>query len=205
GSFKDPAFVEAARLLQKMVDTGCFQEGFMGAEYASMRQLFAQEKAAMVLMGSWLPGQLATEAPNFLPKVDYFRFPTVSGGKGKVTEVVGGTNAAFAITKACKYPEAAQALLKEFSSEKTAADVLGVAKRLPAVKYTYNPAQIDSLTIRVANELNNSTGIQLYYDQSSTPSLAQTHLSAVAALYAKTTTPEKLAAEWEAAAEKDLK
>ncbi|MEN6363888.1 MAG: extracellular solute-binding protein, partial [Rectinema sp.] len=101
GSFKDPAFVEAARLLQKMVDTGCFQEGFMGAEYASMRQLFAQEKAAMVLMGSWLPGQLATEAPNFLPKVDYFRFPTVSGGKGKVTEVVGGTNAAFAITKAC--------------------------------------------------------------------------------------------------------
>lgn len=205
GSFKDPAFIEAAQLLQKMVDSGCFQEGFMGAEYASMRQLFTQEKAAMLLMGSWLPGQIASEAPDFLPKVDYFRFPTVKNGKGKITEVVGGTNAAFAVTKSCKYPEAAIALLKEFSSDKTASDVLTIAKRLPAVKYNYDPKQIDALTIRVANELNNSTGIQLYYDQSSTPSLAQTHLAAIAALYAKTTTPEKLAAEWEAAAEKELK
>lgn len=203
GTFKDPAFVDAGRLLQKMVDSGCFQEGFMGAEYASMRQLFAQEKAAMVLMGSWLPGQLATEAPAFLPKVDYFRFPAVAGGKGKITEVVGGTNAAFAITKACKYPEAAIALVKEFSSERTAADVLAIAKRLPAVKYNY-PATVDALTVRVANELNNSTGIQLYYDQSSTPSLAQTHLAALAALFAKKTTPEKLVAEWETAAETEL-
>jgi len=203
GSFKDPTFVEAGKLLQTMVDAGCFQEGFMGAEYASMRQLFAQEKAGMILMGSWLPGQLATEAPDFLPKMDYFRFPVVKGGKGKITEVVGGTNAAFAITKACKYPEAALALVKEFSSEKTAADVLGIAKRLPAIKYNF-PASIDALTVRVAGELNNSTGIQLYYDQSSTPSLAQTHLSALISLFAKKTTPEKMAAEWEAAAVTEL-
>jgi raffinose/stachyose/melibiose transport system substrate-binding protein len=203
GSFKDPTFVEAGKLLQTMVDAGCFQEGFMGAEYASMRQLLAQEKAGMILMGSWLPGQLATEAPDFLPKMDYFRFPAVKGGKGKITEVVGGTNAAFAITKACKYPEAALALVKEFSSEKTASDVLGIAKRLPAVKYNF-PATVDALTVRVAGELNNSTGIQLYYDQSSTPSLAQTHLSALISLFAKKTTPEKMAAEWEAAAVTEL-
>ncbi len=205
GTFKDPAFIEAARLLQKMVDTGCFQEGFLGAEYASMRQLLAQEKAGMILMGSWLPGQLATEAPAFLPKMDYFRFPMVSGGKGRITDVVGGTNAAFAVTKTSKYQNEALALVKEFSSEKTAADVLNVAKRLPAVKYSYDPANVAPLTIKVANELNNSTGIQLYYDQSSTPSVAQTHLSGIAALYAKTTTPEKMVAEWEAAAEKELK
>ncbi|HEY9593374.1 MAG TPA: extracellular solute-binding protein [Spirochaetia bacterium] len=205
GSFKDPAFVDAARLLQKMVDSGCFQDGFMGAEYASMRQLFAQEKAAMVLMGSWLPGQLSSEAPDFLPKVDYFRFPTVAGGKGKITDVVGGTNAAFAVTKACKAPEAAVALLKEFSSEQTAADVLGIAKRLPAARFAYDKSTVDPLTIRVANELNSSTGIQLYYDQSSTPSLAQTHLAAIAALYAKQTTPEKLADEWESAAADELR
>jgi raffinose/stachyose/melibiose transport system substrate-binding protein len=205
GSFKDPAFIEAAKLLQKMVDSGCFQDGFLGAEYASIRQLFAQEKAAMTLMGSWLPGQLATEAPAFLPKVDYFRFPAVSGGKGRITDVVGGTNAAFAIAKNSKYQAEALALLNEFTSLKTAADVLGIAKRLPAVKYDYDAATVAALTIRVANELNDSTGIQLYYDQSSTPSLAQVHLAGIAALYAKVTTPEKMTAEWEAAAEKELK
>lgn len=205
GTFEDPAFVEAGHLLQKMVDLGCFQDGFLGAEYASMRQIFAQEKAAMLLMGSWLPGQLAGEAPNFISKVDYFRFPALPGGKGKITDVVGGTNAAFAVTKATKYPKAAVALVKEFSSENTASDVLNVAKRLPAVKYSYDQSTTDALTIRVANELNNATGIQLYYDQSSTPSLAQTHLSLLASLYAKGITPEKMAADWEVAAAKELR
>ena len=205
GTFEDPAFIEAGRLLQNMVDKGCFQDGFLGAEYASMRQVFTQEKAAMVLMGSWLPGQISAEAPAMFPKVDYFRFPMVEGGKGAITDVVGGTNAAFAVSSATKFPKAAMALLKEFSSEQTAADVLGVAKRLPAIKYPFESVQLDSLTKRVARELEGATGIQLYYDQSSTPSLAQTHLSSVAALYGKTVTPEKNAADWEAAAKRELK
>lgn len=204
GTFEDPAFIEAGRLLQKMVDEGCFQEGFLGAEYASMRQIFTQEKAAMMLMGSWLPGQIASEAPEMFHKVDYFRFPLVEGGKGKITEIVGGTNAAFAVSSATKYPEQAKALLREFSSELTANDVLGVAKRLPAAKFSLEDVALDDLTKRVIQEVNKSTGIQLYYDQSSTPSLAQTHLSSIASLYAKMITPERNASDWEAAAKKEL-
>jgi len=64
---------------------------------------------------------------------------------------------------------------------------------------------MDSLTRRIANELNESTGIQLYYDQASTPSLAQTHLSLIASLFANTITPKEASAEWEAAAEKELR
>jgi raffinose/stachyose/melibiose transport system substrate-binding protein len=204
GSFEDPAFIEAARLLRKMVDHGCFQEGFLGTEYASMRQVFTQEKAAMMLMGSWLPGQISSEAPQMYDKVSYFRFPVVEGGKGSITEIVGGTNAAFAISGATKYPDLAEALLKEFSSEATANDVLTLAKRLPAAKIDMDSVEMDDLTRSVIGELDTATGIQLYYDQSSTPSLAQTHLSGIAALYAGLTTPERLAAEWEAAAKKEL-
>ncbi|MCK9286142.1 MAG: extracellular solute-binding protein [Sphaerochaetaceae bacterium] len=204
GTFEDPVFVEAAKLLRKMVDHGCFQEGFLGTEYASMRQVFTQEKAAMLLMGSWLPGQIASEAPQMYDKVDYFRFPLVEGGKGSITEVVGGTNAAFAISGATKYPKYAEELCREFSSEATANDVLSLAKRLPAAKFDMDSVTIDDLTRSVIEELDTATGIQLYYDQSSTPSLAQTHLSGIAALYAGLTTPEKLATEWEAAAKKEL-
>jgi raffinose/stachyose/melibiose transport system substrate-binding protein len=204
GTFEDPVFVEAGRLLQELVDAGCFQDGFLGAEYVSMRQLLGQEQAAMTLMGSWLPGQIAAEFPDFLPNMDYFRFPVVEGGKGVDTDVVGGTNAAFAVSKNTKYPAEAIALLKEFSSEATAADVRSVAKRLPATKYTLDPAVDDALTIRVADELNKATAVQLYYDQSSTPGLANAHLEQVAALFAKVTTPEKAAADWEAAAKREL-
>jgi raffinose/stachyose/melibiose transport system substrate-binding protein len=203
-TFEDPAFVEAGKLLQQMVDAGCFQEGFMGAEYASMRQVFTQEKAAMMLMGSWLPGQIASEAPQMFGKVDYFKFPMVEGGKGTINDVVGGTNAAFAISSSTKAPTMAEALLREFSSEMTANDVLGIAKRLPAANFALEKVTLDDLTKRVIQEVNKASGIQLYYDQSSTPSLAQTHLSSVAALFAKMITPEKKAADWEAAAKKEL-
>ncbi len=203
-TFEDPAFIEAGKLLQQMVAAGCFQEGFMGAEYASMRQVFTQEKAAMMLMGSWLPGQIANEAPQMYGKVDYFRFPAVAGGKGSISDVVGGTNAAFAISSSTKAPAMAEALLREFSSEMTANDVLGIAKRLPAAKFELEKVALDDLTKRVIQEVNKASGIQLYYDQSSTPSLAQTHLSSVAALFANMITPEKKAADWEAAAKKEL-
>lgn len=205
GTFEDTVFVQAGKLLQQMVDNGCFQDGFLGAEYVSMRQLLGQEKAAMTLMGSWLPGQIATEFPAFLPKMDYFRFPVIAGGKGVDTDIVGGTNAAFAISKGTKYQKEAIALLKEFTSDATAADVLGVAKRLPAVKYKLDPAKVDALTIRVSEELNKATAVQLYYDQSSTPGLANAHLDLITGVFAKTITPEKNAADWEAAAKKELK
>ena len=184
GSFENPVFVQAGKLLQQMVEKGCFQEGFMGAEYASMRQVFTQEKAAMMLMGSWLPGQIASEAPQMFPKVDYFRFPLVEGGKGSVTEIVGGTNAAFAASSSTKYPALVKEFLKELSSETTANDVLAIAKRLPAGKFDLSKVTLDDLTKRVIAEVDKATGIQLYYDQSSSPSLAQTHLASVAALYA---------------------
>lgn len=204
GSFEDPVFIEAGRLLQEMVAKGCFQEGFLGAEYASMRQIFTQEKAAMMIMGSWLPGQISSEAPGMYHKVDFFSFPMIAGGKGKITDIVGGTNAAFAVSSATKYAEAAKALVREFSSEETANDVLNIAKRLPATKFSFENATLDDLTMRVIDEVNRSTGIQLYYDQSSTPSLAQTHLASVAALYAGLVTPEKKAADWEKAAKREL-
>ena len=204
GTFEDPTFVKSAQMTQQMVDAGCFQDGFAGVQYASMRQLLYQGKAAMVLMGSWLPGQIATEAPDFMSKLDYFRFPVITGGKGVDTDVVGGTNAAYAIAKSTKYPAEAVALLKELSSEATANDVVTVAKRLSATKMTLDPAKTDPLTIRVFGELNNATAVQLYYDQSSTPGLAQDHLDQLTALMAKTTTPEQMCKDWEASAKKEL-
>jgi raffinose/stachyose/melibiose transport system substrate-binding protein len=204
GSFTDPVFVKAGTMLQEMVDAGCFQDGFSGAEYASMRQLLGQEKAAMTIMGSWLPGQISTEFPAFMPKLDYFRFPVVKDGKGVDTDIVGGTNAAFAIAKASKHPAEAIALLQELSSLETASDVLTIAKRLPAAKYTYDAKTVDALTIRVAAELDKATAVQLYYDQSSTPGLANDHLDQLVGLFSNTTTPDKAAAAWEASAKKEL-
>lgn len=205
GTFEDPAFVQAGRLLQQMVDARCFQDGFLGAEYASQRQLLGQEKAAMTLMGTWLPGQMAKEFPEVYPKLDYFLFPLVSGGAGTTSQLVGGTNLAFAMSARNKHPEETMALFKEFASVATADDLVALARRLPATKYTFDPAKVDALTIRAAMELEKASAVQLYYDQYLPPDMATAHLDITAALFAKTTTPEQAAKDTEAAAVRYLK
>lgn len=204
GSFADPAFVKAGELLQQMVDAQCFQEGFMGAEYASQRQLLGQETAAMTLMGTWLPGQMESEFPEVYPKLDYFLFPTVADGKGTTSDLVGGTNLAFAMSAKNEYPEETVALLKEFASVETADDLVTLSGRLTATKYTYDPEKVGPLTIEAAGVLDQATAIQLYYDQYLPPDMATAHLDITAALFAKMTDPEQAAQDTEAAAAKYL-
>jgi len=203
-SFTTPTFVEAGKKLQEMVDVGCFNEGFLGEKYANMRIIFAQEKAAMMLMGSWLPGQIAAEAPDFVRKLDFFLFPQVEGGKGNPTTVVGGTNMAYAVAYRTRYPREAIALLKELSSPATADELATVVRRLPATKYTYAMGKVDPITLKVAGVLAKASGVQLYWDQYLPPGLAAAHLDITVALFGKTITPGEAAARTEEAARKEF-
>ncbi len=63
-------------------------------------------------------------------KVDYFKFPMVEGGKGSINDVVGEPMP-LSLFKLTQAPAMAEALLREFSSEMTANDVLGIANVSP--------------------------------------------------------------------------
>ena len=94
--FTDPCWTKAGDDLAAFLKVNPFQKGFLttaaqvGA--SSSAGLLANHKAAMELMGAWEPGTVAGLTPNQkpLPDLGWFPFPSVPGGQGDPSAMMGG-------------------------------------------------------------------------------------------------------------------
>ncbi len=102
--FTDPCWTKAGDDLSAFLKVNPFQPGFLttaaqvGA--GSSAGLLANHKAAMELMGAWEPGTVAGLTPNQkpLPDLNWFPFPSVPGGAGDPSAMMGGFNG-FSLSK----------------------------------------------------------------------------------------------------------
>jgi raffinose/stachyose/melibiose transport system substrate-binding protein len=134
--FTDPAFVEGARLLQKLTTSGLFQEDLMVSDYTASRNLFGQGRAAMYLMGSWEMG-LGSDAnfsDEFKANVDAFKFPVLKSGKGKVDDVMAWFGGNYVISAATKYKVVSKTLLKILADAKTTSGTASLDLSTPQFK-----------------------------------------------------------------------
>ena len=99
----DPEFLKAAEMAQNVAKSGYFISGYEGLDYHSAQVEFIQGRAAMMLLGNWLAGEMAEIAPPEL-KLDYVLFPQVSDGKGDPTVQITGTSDLI-LSATTKYPE----------------------------------------------------------------------------------------------------
>ncbi|WP_318200235.1 ABC transporter substrate-binding protein [Streptomyces sp. SCL15-4] len=106
--------------LKELVDAGAFGKNYDSVKYTngSSPALVAQGKAGFELMGSWYYSQQQTDAKDFAAKgLGYGAFPTVPGGKGDPSDVVGNTNNFYSVLKKTKHPEAVAEFLKLMYSD----------------------------------------------------------------------------------------
>jgi raffinose/stachyose/melibiose transport system substrate-binding protein len=91
GSFEAPGYTQAGQALQDMVKAGYFPPGFNGMDEdtGQSRMLIYSKKAGVHLMGNWFIGQATKESPKTLAQLDLFTFPSVEGGKGDPTNLIG--------------------------------------------------------------------------------------------------------------------
>lgn len=98
GDFSDPCWIKAGEDLQKFAAIKPFNEGFLTTSAqqgaGSSAGLVANHQAAMELMGAWNPGVIASLTPDQkpLPDLGWFPFPSVEGGKGDPTAMIGGSD-----------------------------------------------------------------------------------------------------------------
>ena len=94
GGFKGPAFIEAGKKLKELSDLQPYQEGWLGTLFPASTGLFGDGKGAMDLMGNWLLGMQGVNAADGkgIPpdQLGMLPFPTIEGGKGKLTDTFGG-------------------------------------------------------------------------------------------------------------------
>jgi xylobiose transport system substrate-binding protein len=107
--------------LKELIDAGAFGTNYDSVKYTDGGSvaLVAQSKAAFELMGSWYYSQQQQDNPDFAKSgLGYSSFPTVDGGKGDPTDIVGNTNNYYSVLKKTKYADAiAQFLKLQYSDE----------------------------------------------------------------------------------------
>ncbi|NLF21162.1 MAG: extracellular solute-binding protein [Clostridiaceae bacterium] len=187
-SFENESFVYAGNKIQEWVDKGYFNDGFNGADEDSgqSRQLLYTGDAAMTLMGSWFLYTVKGENPDFYDNVGSFMFPGIEG-KADPNIVVGtmGDNL-YHISSTSKHPEEAFEVLK-YMLDETSIEERVAASKIPPIKgLKYE----DPLMQKIIDDVEKAADVQLWYDQSLPPEVAEVHKTTSQEIFGKTMTPE---------------
>lgn len=198
GSFEDPALVQAAEEIQKLVEADSFVTGFNGLADEEAKSMFMGEQAAMYLIATWdLPNYTTNEdvPQEFRDAVGYFPFPSVDGS-GDMNSYVGGPGVGLFVSENSDVKEEAKAFASYFTQEwgERAVSDVGV---IPATKVDASSLDLPQMYVDVLDDLNAATNITLYADVQMSPDAAQVHLDMIQALFGNEVSPEEFAKEHE--------
>jgi len=196
--FEDPTFIKAGQMLVDLTALKPFQEGFLGATYNDEAALVGNGQAAMELMGQWAPNvqkDNSSSKAGIGDKLAAAPFPSIKGGKGLVTEVIGG-GGGYAIGE--NAPDAAIDFVKFLTSKENQITIAQTNGTLVTTKGAEVGIQ-DPNAKMVKALVDKCTFFQLYLDQFLTPAAGGTVNDSVQAMLAGTATPAQACAKIQAA------
>jgi raffinose/stachyose/melibiose transport system substrate-binding protein len=191
--FEDPSFVKAGQMFFDLVSIKAFQDGFLGARQSDGAALVANGQAAMELMGQWAPNvqkDSATDKIGLGDRLGCAPFPAIKGGKGKVTDVIGGGNG-MAIGKNAS--KEAVDFLKFLTNKENNAKYATVAGIIPTVKGADYGIKDPNAKL-VKGVVDQCTFFQLYLDQFLSPAAGGAVNDNVQTILAGTSTPAQACA-----------
>lgn len=194
GSFNDATFVKAGEMLLELANLQPFQTGFLGATYDDQSALVGNKKAAMELMGQWAPAVQASNSETgkgIGDDLGWFSFPSVPGGTGKLSDVMGGGNG-YVVGKNAS--DEALALLKFFLQKQYNEQLIDIEGIIPVVKGAEAALAGNPHSLAIADAVSKAEYYQLYYDQFLPPAVGEAVKDAVASLLAGRSTPAQTAA-----------
>ncbi|MDR2095089.1 MAG: extracellular solute-binding protein [Treponema sp.] len=196
--FTDDVFIKAGQMVQTMVDKGWFPTGANGLDWdtGQSRMLMYQEQCAMIVQTSGFLSACRQENQDFYDKkLGVALYPSIEGGKGKATDILGGENA-FSVSKSSKNKPTAIKLVLFLATDTQMHQTFlnnGVMSSKPGLQSS------DPLVKLALEQTEKATFMQNYIDQTLSPELAEVHKDTTQALYGKTMTPQQAAQEMQKA------
>ncbi|WP_447007048.1 extracellular solute-binding protein [Saccharothrix isguenensis] len=135
--WKDPAVVGAMTKLKELIDRGGFGDAFasVGYDAGGASTILAQGKAAMHLMGSWEYTNQLDQSPDFVKQgnLGWIEFPSIAGGKGDPSNLVGNVSNFYSATADSKNLDAAKKFVTTTLHEDSYIEALIEAGDVPPV------------------------------------------------------------------------
>ncbi len=194
-SFKHPAFVEAGKLIQDLVQRDFFPKSFnrIRDEQGGFNSLIISGQAGMYLMGTWFLSVLNKLPPEITETFDFFVFPKIKGGQGSIVNIVGSPGQDYlSISTKCKHPNAAMKFLNNHINSDKYFRELAKQGLVPPIINAEDYLS-DPISKKVAQVYNKAKHIQIYYDQVMPPTMAEAHKLLIQQLFELHLTPEQVA------------
>ena len=192
GNWNTAACVAGGKRVAELVAKSPFQAGYMSASYGDNEAVdMGNGRAAMELMGQLaerLQKGKTSDGNGVGDDLDWFPFPTVSGGKGAATDGIGGSNG-IAVGKDAP-PQAIDFLRFRVSSEvgyRVGSSGLGLPVTSGTAASVTDPNQKKILVAR-----DQAGFVQNYLDQATSQSMSKALEAATARLFNATSTPEQV-------------
>jgi len=196
--FEDPTFVKAGQMLADLAALKPFQDGFLGATYPDEAALVGNGQAAMELMGQWAPNVEKDSSSSKAGIGDALAtapFPAIAGGKGKITELIGGGNG-YAVGRDA--PDAAVDFLAFLTNKENSTQWARISSIIPTVKGA-EVGITDPNSRLVKAIVDKCTFFQLYLDQFLSPAAGGTVNDSIQTILAGSATPAQAMAKIQAA------
>jgi len=193
--FEDPAFIKAGEMMVDLVKMGAFQDGFLGTSHDDMQALLGNGQAAMELGGQWSADSQkngSVSGKGLGDDLGCAAFPAIKGGKGKVTELIGGGDG-WCLGKNAS-PEAVK-FVQFMVNQKNNARMAELGLIIPTVKGAESGLAAQPNMKLVKKLLDECTFFQLYPDQDLSPAAGGAVNDNVQAILAGTKTPAKACAD----------
>ena len=191
--FTDQPFIKAGQMLAELNSLKPFQSGFLAATYPDEGGLMGNGMAATELMGQWAPNVEAdssTSKKGIGDKLAIAPFPSVEGGVGQGTDVMGGGNG-YAVGKNAS--DTAVDFLKFITNKDNNTTYAETGNIIPVVAGA-DVGIKDPNMKSVKALVDKATYYQLYLDQFFSPAVGGAINDSVQKILAGTMTPEQAAA-----------
>jgi raffinose/stachyose/melibiose transport system substrate-binding protein len=190
-SFTDPAFVEAAKVVQDMAKKGYFGKGITTVDYATAADTLFSGKAAMLYNGSWFAENLNDPSRNVAgPEgIGFFNIPTVKGGVGKIDDYSMNCGTIICLSKA-KYDKATADWLK-YVFTRMGDKAMTDYGALKGYKITKARTDLPTYTKLIQNEFKKVKTAGLWFEASFDSKTSQVAQDDIQALFIGALTPEQ--------------
>jgi raffinose/stachyose/melibiose transport system substrate-binding protein len=194
GSFESPAFQYAAETIQKWVNAGYFPEGVnsLNTDDGQDRQLMYQEKAAMMLHGSWQARSMQNDSPEWYEQnIAFCPFPALETSSADQSIVIGtsiGNGFSFNTGDNEEMRKACFVLATQFYND----DIYNAAQMdrntIPSIEGMGDSIQ-DQCMQGVWKAFSSAGNVQLWYDQYLPPEVGEVHKNTCQEIFGLTLTP----------------
>ena len=197
-AWSSPVMLQAARMVQQLVDAGAFQQGFETMSYddGSTSKQLAGGQAAMELMITAQFPNLIDRAPDLISgdKLGWFPFPTVAGGTGNPRNVVGSPTNYYSIRAGSAASAGAADYLRDVMMSDPYVDWLidkGEVPPVTGIEQKLAKSPYASWLEFTYASVRDAPHFQLSWDQALSPQDAGVLLDQLDLLFRKNITPEQ--------------